>query len=146
MNPFKLFIDVKGKKVNPRPRTCLVREGKGLERTPRKKTGTRTGQCRRSFFVTHVKYMTHKNLWRNDEDNLVTKVTPEESIQMFCVTITSDTKDCPNCHVTLENDHHWPQLAHVWFSNEKGKVLSLDYYDEEKRQMRNWNKHSVCSG
>ena len=27
--------------------------------------------------------------------NLVTKVTPQESIQMRCVSITSSTKDCP---------------------------------------------------
>ena len=35
-----------------------------------------------SSFVTRVKYMADKDLWRCVKDNLVTKVTPQESIQM----------------------------------------------------------------
>ena len=48
-----------------------------------------------SAFVTRVKYMTDKDLWRCVKGNLVTKVTPQESIEIRCVSITSVTKDCP---------------------------------------------------
>ena len=48
-----------------------------------------------SAFVTRVKYMAVKDLWRCVKGNLVTKVTPQESIEIRCVSITSVTKDCP---------------------------------------------------
>jgi hypothetical protein len=35
-----------------------------------------------SVFVTRVKYMSDKDLWRCVKGNLVTKVTPQESIEM----------------------------------------------------------------
>jgi hypothetical protein len=49
---------------------------------------------RSSLFTTYVRYMTNKGMWVDRLDNPVTTVTPEESIQMCCVDITSDTKDC----------------------------------------------------
>ena len=36
-----------------------------------------------------------KDQWRCVQGNLVTKVTPQESIEMRCVSITAATKDCP---------------------------------------------------
>ncbi len=59
------------------------------------KNGPERMKSFQSSFVTRVKYMTDKDLWRCVKGNLVTKVTPQESIQMRCVPITSATKDCP---------------------------------------------------
>jgi len=46
-------------------------------------------------FIIYVRYMVDKGTWTDRLDNPVTTVTPEESIQMHCVAITSVTKDCP---------------------------------------------------
>jgi hypothetical protein len=46
-------------------------------------------------FTTYVRYMASKGMWVDRLGNPVTTVTPEESIQMSCVAITSATKDCP---------------------------------------------------
>ena len=46
-------------------------------------------------FTAYVRYMASKGMWVDRLGNPVTTVTPEESIQMRCVAITSATKDCP---------------------------------------------------
>ena len=61
-----------------------------------------TGRCSadrmngfQAAFTTYVRYMASKGMWVDRLGNPVTTVTPEESIQMRCVAITSATKDCP---------------------------------------------------
>ena len=46
------------------------------------KNGPERMNAFQSVFVTRVKYMTDKDLWRCVKGNLVTKVTSQESIQM----------------------------------------------------------------
>jgi hypothetical protein len=75
---------------------AAVHSGLGTnEKMSNGRNGPERMNAMQSAFVTRVKYMADKDLWRCVKGNLVTKVTPQESIEMRCVSITSATKDCP---------------------------------------------------
>jgi hypothetical protein len=75
---------------------AAVHAGLGTnEKMSNGRNGPERMNAMQSAFVTRVKYMADKDLWRCVKGNLVTKVTPQESIEMRCVSITSATKDCP---------------------------------------------------
>jgi hypothetical protein len=48
-----------------------------------------------TVFISIVRHKQDKGLWVDHLVNPVTTVTPEQSIDMRCVVITSATKDCP---------------------------------------------------
>ena len=85
-------------------------------------------------FVTRVKYMADKDLWRCVKGNLVTKVTPQESIEMRCVSITAATKDCPVA----------AQLANI------PSRYIYSWHPEHHRRRQQWEKKGgdggVCVG
>jgi hypothetical protein len=55
-----------------------------------------------NVYTLRIKWMQSKDKWRDQFDQSVTKVTPEESIQTRCVVVDSKTKDTPilSCHVS----------------------------------------------
>ena len=62
---------------------AAVHAGLGTnEKMSTAKSGPESMNGFQSAYVTRVKYMADKDLWRCVKGNLVTKVTPQESIQM----------------------------------------------------------------